>query len=89
MALGGGDAGKAVSGRSGEYEQGPATPCLTCSSQSTSRRRPRMGRGSRASSSLNRDVSKAHRSQLEGAPTDQIGTMSPLKPIMMAITLTH
>ena len=32
---------------------------------------------------------KAHRSQLEGAPTDQIGTMSPLKPIMMAITLTR
>lgn len=31
-----------------------------------------MGRGSRASSSLNRDVSKVHRSQLKGAPTDQI-----------------
>lgn len=55
--LGGGDAGKAVSGSSGEKEQGPATPCLTCSSQSPSRRRPRVGRGSRASSSLNRDVS--------------------------------
>ena len=72
IALGGRDAEKAVSGSSGEYEQGPATPCLICSSQSPSRRRPRLGRGSRASSSLNRDVSKVHRSQFKGAPTDQI-----------------
>ena len=83
MALGGGDARKAVSGSSGEYEQGPATPCLTCSSQSPSRR-PHMGRGSRASSSLNRKHTGA---SLKELPLIKFGTMSPSKPIMMAITL--
>lgn len=83
---GGGDARKAASGSSGEYEQGPATPCLTCSSQSPSRRRPCVGRGSRASSSLNRKYTGA---SLKELPLIKSGTMSPSKPIMTAIILTH